>query len=157
MDSEPQASKCFEKALQLLARRPHFRRELIAKLEARGFPPEVVGSTVEKLDRRQLLDDRANARQMATGSLSRKGFGPRRMQAELRRRGVEEEIAAEVVREVYPDSESEMVMARKFASNRARRGRVDKEALARSLDRRGYSKAVVFRILSELSDRQSDP
>lgn len=156
MVSEQQASGCYRKALQLLARRPHFRRELAAKLQARKFPPEEIESILDVLEERKLLDDRQNALEMAQGPFSRKGFGPRRVLAELLRRGVGEDLAAETVREVYPDTESELSMARKLSQARVRRGAVDREALARHLDRHGYSKAVVFRILAEFSEHGSD-
>lgn len=141
---------CFDKAIELLARRPHFRRELASKLLTRGFDHDEVESVLDRVDDRGLLDDRQNAEILATGSLKRKGFGPRRMRATLESKGVDRELALTVVGEIFPNRESEVEAAR-IAVQRWRFSRREERAkVGRHLERKGYSTGVVLQVLDEL-------
>ena len=143
--------ECRDKALELVGRRPHFHRELQQKLLSRGFPPEEVEEALQDLVRLGLLDDLEHAHGLATGSMSRKGFGPRRIRLELHRRGVEEEVVDTVVARVFADPEEELLRARAVAQRKGIGGQqIDRDRLARHLDRKGYSKAVIVRVLREL-------
>ncbi len=143
--------ECLDKALQLVARRPHFRRELEQKLSQRGFPAAEVESALAELERQGWLDDRAHANDLATGSMARKGFGPRRIRFELQRRGVDQELVEEVVGGIFEDPETELAHARQLARRMASGSSADVDRLARHLDRKGYSKGVILKILSEAS------
>ena len=141
---------CKDKALDLVGRRPHFRRELQRKLLDRGFSAREVDSALDDLVRLDLLDDLQHARDMAAGSMTRKGFGPRRMRFELQRRGVEEFTAESVVSEVFENPDEELRRALEAAEKKGARGRDDTDRLARQLDRKGYSTAVILRVLGDL-------
>ncbi|PYM24842.1 MAG: RecX family transcriptional regulator [Candidatus Rokuibacteriota bacterium] len=71
----------------LLARRAWTRADLTARLRRRGAPPDVTADVVADLERRGYLDDAAFARQWVTSRTAR-GYGPARLRAELRARGV---------------------------------------------------------------------
>lgn len=144
------AEDCYKKALELLARRPHFRREIRAKLEARRFPQDAVESALERLVTEGYLDDLTSARELATGPLHRKGYGPRRTRHELERRGAPEEVIDEVMATVWADGDLEQ--ARQVAARWRDRGVGESGALARHLDRKGFSKATILTILEESSD-----
>jgi regulatory protein len=141
---------CHDKALELVARRPHFRRELDQKLARRGFSRDEIESTLEALSPTGLVDDLAHARDLAVGPLARKDFGPRRVRAELMRRGVEEEVAERVVSGVFSEPEEELRRAREAARKRSGASAMDDSRLGRYLDRKGYSKSVILRILEEI-------
>ncbi len=143
---------CREKAIDLIARRPHFRGELEQKLLSRGFPVDDVQSVLAELAGRGWLDDRSNARDLARGAWSRRGFGPRRMLAELRRRGVDQEVADEVVGEIFSEPGEELERARRVVDARARGREESPDRLARMLDRRGFSKSVILELLHESED-----
>ncbi len=140
---------CHDKALELVARRPHFRRELEQKLVRRGFSSDEVESTLVELARIGLLDDLAHAREMAGGSMARKSFGPRRMRAEFMRRGVEETVIDMVIADVFSDPEEEFRRARDAAHRRSEGGAADLSRVGRFLDRKGFSKSVILRVLEE--------
>jgi regulatory protein len=140
---------CRDKALRLLAQRPHFNAELVRKLEARGFDEQEIEVTLRDLESLGWLDDRRFALEMASGPLARKGYGPRRIRAELERRGVDSEIADAAVEAVYEDPGAELEAARRALSKRTR-GHGDRAAAGRYLERRGYSTGVILTILDEL-------
>ncbi len=79
-------ARSYDKAVQLLAVRPHFRRELEAKLRQRGFPSEDIEETLGRLTDQGYLDDRAAARSFVEGRAG-KGEGRVRLRAELREAG----------------------------------------------------------------------
>ena len=83
------------RALGLLARREHSEQELIAKLLQRGLPEELVRNTVRELAAEGLLSNTRYA-EVLSRSRRQQGHGPRRIQAELRQRGVKaQEVAAD--------------------------------------------------------------
>ena len=145
--------EAFAKALDLLALRPHFRAEMRSKLSRRHFAESAVESTLDKLTELGYLDDLASARAFASQSASRKGWGPRRLMAELSRRGVGEEHVQTVVEEAFAAGEG--APARAVAARWAARGGTDRDRLARYLDRRGFSKAVIVEILHEFAAEPS--
>ncbi|MGH8530131.1 MAG: regulatory protein RecX [Nevskiales bacterium] len=76
-----------ERALGLLARREHSLQELTRKLLERGLPEELVGETVAQLAAEGLLSN-ARYADVLTRTRRQRGHGPRRIQAELRQRGL---------------------------------------------------------------------
>ena len=146
---------CRDKALDLVGRRPHFRQELLQKLTDRGYPLADIEAVLDDLTRLGLLDDPRHAREMVSGSMTRKGFGPRRMRHELRRRGVDDSIADTAVSEVFDDPDEELRRARVFTEGKTIAGQTARDRLARQLDRKGYSAAVIIRVLGEIGFDQS--
>lgn len=74
-------------ALKLLAVREHSRLELVHKLRARGLADEAVEAALDRLAADGALDEE---RMLAAYVAERagKGFGPLRIRAELRERGL---------------------------------------------------------------------
>ncbi|MDX1384343.1 MAG: RecX family transcriptional regulator, partial [Thermoanaerobaculia bacterium] len=77
------AEEAYRKALQLLARRPHFEREIRRKLEARGFDVAVCEDVVSRLSEEKLLDDERAAVGFVESKLRRGPVGSRRLRADL--------------------------------------------------------------------------
>lgn len=144
------AGDCYDKALQLLARRPHFRLELARKLLTRKFREDQVEQVLTRLEQQGLIDDDRQAIELTLGPLTRKGYGPRRMRAELERRGVSSELAVAAVTEAFPTPESELEAARLAAERLSRRSGTSTPRLARTLERRGFSTRVILQLLEEL-------
>ena len=150
------ALSCFDKACELLARRPHFRAELARKLAQRGHDPTAIAAALERLAELGYLDDAACARSLAD-QLGRRGHGPARLRAQLERRGAPREEAAAAVEAVF--AEGEEPAARRAAERwlgRRAPGRGGRAALARHLDRKGYSSGTVLRLASELAGEDDD-
>jgi regulatory protein len=82
-----------EFALRLLARREHSVLELYHKLVRRGFEATEVTTLLEQLVTEELLSDARYAEVYAHNRVD-KGYGPLRIERELRERGVSEEIVS---------------------------------------------------------------
>ena len=136
------------KAVQLLATRAHFRRELDRKLLQRAFPPEEIEAALDRLRSEGYLDDRAAARDFVE-SRSSKGEGRTRLRAELLKRGASEE-AVEAALSDLPDDD--LPAAREAAGKWERKGGSDPRALARHLERKGFSRRAIVAVLSQRAD-----
>lgn len=91
-----------EKALYLLEHRAHSKKELTEKI-ARTASPEVAQEAAQKMEDLGLVDDEGYAREYADSLLNRKGFAVRRAQYELEQKGIDRDLAQEIIEELAPD------------------------------------------------------
>ena len=143
-----------EKAAELLALRPHFRRELEVKLQRAGYEPSAAAEALDKLVRLRLLDDGDLARAFVETVARRKGWGHMRVAQELARRGAPEEAAAAALAGLSPDADLEG--AREAARRWRRKGVGSVDALARHLSRRGFASSAIFKVLKEMAPIASE-
>lgn len=80
--------ECFDRALDALARRSRSRRDLERWLLQRQQAAADVAAALDRLESLGLLDDLAFARGFAQSRAVGRGFGARRIAAELARKGV---------------------------------------------------------------------
>lgn len=86
--ADPERQRARRTALDLLARREHTRLELYNKLLQRGYAGELSAALLDALEQQGLLSEQRFAESFVHARV-RKGQGPRRLQAELRQRGVD--------------------------------------------------------------------
>ena len=136
---------CYEKALELLGRRSHFRQELKAKLARRGdYEESEISQTLDRLAEGGHLDDRSTAEQLVAERLRRRPEGPRRLLAELLRRGVDGDVAQTVVDSAIDD---ELTLAEAAADRWRARSNAGEQALARHLTGRGFTPGAIRSVL----------
>jgi regulatory protein len=75
------------KAMDLLARREHSVAELRRKLLAKGYAQSAVEEQLQKLEQETLLSDQRFT-ESYVNFRSKKGFGPLRIQQELKEKGI---------------------------------------------------------------------
>lgn len=136
--------ECYDKALDALARRSRPRVDLGRWLRLRDFSPAEIEPALDKLTALGLLDDHAYARGFAHSRTVGRGFGRRRVAAELARRGVDRAIVDEVLAELSEQlDQSEPEAMAEAAKKRARSLEKLEPAVAQRrlyawLVRRGY-------------------
>ena len=81
-------TSAYQKALDLLSRRDHFRRELVEKLRHRGFPDDEIDAALGRCEDLGLVDDQKLAARFVEVRAATRGWGPHRLAAELQHRGV---------------------------------------------------------------------
>lgn len=137
---DPEAAEtdaAYAQGLRLLARREHSRRELHRKLGDRGHPEAAVAVALDRLEAEGALSDRRFAEEYARSRFA-KGYGPRRVAAELAGHGL-----------TGPDLEAtrlERSAERELAAAQLRRrfgavpasGSTEQARRARYLQRRGF-------------------
>ena len=140
-------------ALRLLDARSRSEAELRSRLASRGVPEDVSEELMERFREVGLLDDAAFADALTQTRVQVDRHGVTRIRAELRRRGVDEDVAAEALARV--GQEEQLEAARAFAQRRALNmagldSRVARRRLAGALGRRGFGGAVVSSVVDEV-------
>jgi regulatory protein len=137
------------RALNVLGYRARSARELRERLLRAGYLGKTVDEVISRLEELGYLNDEEFARELAR-SEARK-YGPRRIYGDLRRAGIEEEAAREVVEEEFA-GRSEHESAREAAQRRYNTVE-ESDAQARRvygfLVRRGYSASICAEIARE--------
>jgi len=141
---------CYDKALDALARRARSSKDLERWLLEREHPRAAIAATIERLSALGLLDDERFAEAYVNGPARTKGFGQRRVAAELRRRGVPSAIVDRAIagRADADGSESDALAA--AAARRARTLRTQAPDVAQRrlvgwLVRRGFAIGAAIR------------
>jgi len=83
----------YQTALDLLSRRDHFRRELVEKLRTRNFPADEIEDSIARCEELDLLNDERVAHRFVEVRAADRGWGPHRLAAELRQRGLSSDDA----------------------------------------------------------------
>ena len=78
----------YQIALDLLSRRDHFRRELVEKLEKRNRPAGEIEEAIARCEELDLINDERIAERFVEVRSRDRGWGPHRLAAELRQRGI---------------------------------------------------------------------
>ena len=100
-NSRPPAD-AYARALSLLGRREHSRRELKQKLVARGAEAEEIDQALGRLDEHGFQSDFRFAEMLVRSRIAQ-GHGPIRIRAELRQHGLSEDLARRAIDAEAPD------------------------------------------------------
>jgi len=138
-----------QRALDLLARREHARAELEGKLRRAGIGAEECNVVLERLEDEGLLSDARFAENFVRSRRER-GYGPLKIAAELRQRGVSESI---VNSELSNLDDKWIEVARTLYRKRWAASDIpdyrEKARRARFLSGRGFPEGVVRRVLRD--------
>lgn len=132
--------------MRLLARRDYSRVELQQRLRQRGHEPSAIDQALTECQQRGWQDDARFAGQFVR-SRYQQGYGPLRIAAELRQRGV----AAALIEALLADDELDWQQAlnqlfvRRF-QGRAAEGK-ERYKQARSLQQRGFESDQIRQLL----------
>lgn len=155
---DPDAAR--EAALTLLERTRRTRSDLVRRLRERGFEPAVIESVIARLEAVGLVDDAEYARAWLAGRLGRRPTGARRLEMELRARGVsaEDVVRGRALLEAQTGVVDELAAARRAIASAAGRyakldPRVRRQRLWALLSRRGFDPDVIERALVEVDEQ----
>ncbi|HET9325684.1 MAG TPA: regulatory protein RecX [Candidatus Eisenbacteria bacterium] len=144
-----------EAALRLLERSRRTRSELTRKLREKGFAATVIGEVLDRLAGVGLVDDVEYARAFLSSRLGRRTAGWRRLEVELRRRGISAQDAASARARLddqgaLDEAEGARRVIRQVAARYERLDpRVRRQRLYALLARRGFDGDVIERVLRE--------
>ena len=129
---------CREKAFDLISRRAHASHELYLKLLKREFKKSDIASILSELKEMNLLDDRRFAQQRAIRRIRRNPCGRTYLIADLQSKGIDGNLAREVVFDVISD-EDVIVALEKAIEKLSRRSSYPKDKKINNLLRKGFS------------------
>src|SRR5512143_443683 len=90
-------------AYRYLTIRPRSRAEVEKKLREREFPQHIITSVIDHLLRLGYLNDEQFARQWAASRVRSRGFGRRRLEQELRVRGIDRDTIGSVLKGLFEE------------------------------------------------------
>ena len=147
----------YNKALGLLARREHSARELKTKLAVRGHSKDEASAAIDRLKEQEYQSDDRFAASLARRRAAQ-GYGPRRIQAELKSHGLGDAAVRTIVAEVDIDwSLLALSQLRRRFGVGAPAGTVERCKRAEFLLRRGFDAATVRAITrADIGDSGQD-
>lgn len=147
--------------LQRLEVAPRTRAQLATTLRERGVPDDVAGRVLDRFEEVGLVDDRTFARMWVQSRQASRGLAPRALRAELRSKGVPDDLASEALEEI--DHEAQLAAARTVAARKARSVRglprqTQVRRLSGALARKGYGPGLAAQVVREALDAlEEDP
>lgn len=145
--------------LDALAGRARSRAELRQRLARKGVPDDLADRLLDRFGEVGLVDDAAFARSWVDGRMRSRGLARRALAQELRRKGVADETAREVLAEVDPDDEE--AAARELVRKRLRAmSRLDRTTATRRLvgmlGRKGYPPGLALAVVRDELGEERD-
>jgi len=131
--------------------RARTRAELEGQLTKRGYPDDVSNRVLDRLAQVGLIDDADFAEQWVQSRRANAGKGKRALAAELRNKGVDNEVITTVLADI--DAAAERRRAEQLVRDKLRREKfVDDDTkvarrLVGMLARRGYSQSMAFDVV----------
>ena len=140
-------------AYRLLAFRPRSRAELETKLRDKEFDVAIITAVLDDLARFGYVNDRQFADQWARSRIRLRGFGRRRVEQELRNKGIDREIIREVSAEVFVDETeietAKLVAVKKINAMKCLDRETRRRRLAGFLERKGFSFEIIGAVLRD--------
>jgi regulatory protein len=137
--------------LRLLTARARTRSELAAQLTKRGYTDDVSRHVLDRLADVGLIDDADFAEQWVRSRRVNAGKGKRALAAELRTKGVDNEVITAALADI--DAGAERERAEQLVRDKLRRERLDADdqkvtrRLVGMLARRGYHQSMALEVV----------
>lgn len=152
-DGEVQ-QECFDRAIRFIETRMHSRKELSDKLKRNEYPIEMIDAVLDRLTEMGYVNDAKFATGKVEAAAKYKHQGPNRARIELAKKGVDREVARQVVEEVF-ESHNSMSVARDLARKKMRslsrlEPVVAKRRLYGMLLRRGFDYDTIKPVVEEV-------
>ncbi len=149
-----------QKAFTYLSRRRHSEHEIGIKLKQRGYNADLINIVLGELKENNYIDDKQFALQFLEEMSSRKKWSPKKIKAELIKKGVSNIIISEVIDERYSrNSEIENVLAIANKKLRILKSKTDdageiRQKLFSFLYQRGFEYDLVNEIISSVLEKE---
>lgn len=138
--------------LDQLTGRARSRKELADKLAQKHVPEDLASSLLDRFEAVGLVDDAEFARLWVEGRHASRGLAPRALAQELRRKGVDDEVAREALEQI--DTDEQEATARALVRKKLRSlDRFDETTKTRRLvsllARKGYASGLAYALVRD--------
>lgn len=152
-DAEPDPHEVARQiVLRQLAMAPRSRSQLMGKLAERGCPPEVAEAVLDRMEQVGLVDDEEYAAMLVRSQVATRGLARRGLAHELRKKGIDAELAEQALEQVAPDDERDTARAlvdKKLRTMSGLEKDVKTRRLAGMLARKGYPAGLAYGVIRE--------
>ncbi|MCL1897278.1 MAG: recombination regulator RecX [Micrococcales bacterium] len=143
--------------LRLLTAAPRSRAQLEQAMAKRLVPPQVIDKVLDRFVEVGLVDDQAYAEMLVRTRHSERGLTGPALAAELRRRGIDDQVAASAMEQISAEGQTERAEAlalKKLSSTRGLDYQVRLRRTVSLLTRKGYSSGQALEITRRLLDQE---
>lgn len=136
------------------------RADLAQALAAKQVPEEIAEEVLDKFEKAGLINDEEFARSWVTARQRTKGLAPRVLAMELRRKGIDDEIAREALSELDPEAErraAHQLVQKKLRTMGGLDQQVQTRRLVGLLARKGYAPQLSFDVVREELRAEQQP
>ncbi|HEX6175155.1 MAG TPA: regulatory protein RecX [Candidatus Binatia bacterium] len=156
-DSEEEA---LQSAFRYLSYRARSEAELLTHLCRKGYSAAACQKALEKLRTLNYINDESFARSWVWSRVAGRNYGPRRIEQELRAKGVEQPLIRDVIGAIFACGDEEKnaksLLEKRFKGVDLGDPKVLRRASA-FLARRGYSSEVIFSLMRRRPDDDLEP
>jgi regulatory protein len=141
--------------LRQLAMAPRSRAQLEKKLRQRGCADDVAEQVLDRMTEVGLIDDEAYAEILVRSKQSGRGLARKALAHELRKQGIDGEVAEGALSQVAPSDErdkAEELVAKKLRTMHGLDATTQARRLAGMLARKGYSGEVAWPVIRDAVD-----
>ncbi|MCH2176804.1 MAG: recombination regulator RecX [Lentisphaeria bacterium] len=157
-------AEAHQRMMDLLARRPHTRKEMCRKLYKREFAPDIIDRVTKRAEELGILNDRVFADLFVDEKITVAGWGERKIRTELAKRGVEKQIIQDAFEKLDQRHGEEVVwlhacqLAEKKWKILKREDNIykKKQKLLQYLSGRGFDAACCYKLYDHCAGRDSD-
>jgi regulatory protein len=150
---EEQLHEARQYAFLLLSYKARTTSELTQRLARKGFSPDIVSHTLQRLVELKMVDDAGFARRFAEDRISIGHKGKWRVRGELLKRGIDRQQIDAALDQAPDETAAAKEVAAKYVS---RNRRLEPDVLERRLyallARRGFSPDTIRQVLGEAAD-----
>ncbi|MCL2090659.1 MAG: recombination regulator RecX [Micrococcales bacterium] len=139
-------------ALRLLSTAPRSRAQLAQAIGRKGVPDDVTTTVLDRFAEVGLVDDDGYAQALVRTRHADRGQTGQALQAELRRRGLDDDTATAALAQITPENEEQTarrLVARKLAATAGLDPQVRVRRTLAALGRKGYPSGLVGRLVRE--------
>lgn len=143
-----------------LAERPRSRSDLEQALAKRRVPAEIAVQVLDRFEQAGLIDDAAFARSWIDGRRRGRGLAGRALALELKRHGVDDDVAREALAEIDPDGERQAahrLVQTKLRSMAGLDDQVRTRRLVGMLARKGYPPGLAYDVVRTELGAEAEP
>ncbi len=160
MDPQEARTLAMKVLYDRLAERAHSRADLERALAKRRVPAEIAAAVLDRFEAAGFVDDAAFARSWVEGRQRGKGLASRALAMELRRKGVDDEIAREALAEIDPEAERQAahrLVQTRLRSMQGLDDQVRTRRLVGMLARKGYAPGLAFEVVRDELGVEPEP
>lgn len=150
---ENQKKLAKQQALKILSSSSKTRKELIIKLRQKKFTQDAIDYAMSFVDNYEFINEEDMAEKLVSGAYKRKKYSKRKIQNELRQKGIDYEVINELTSDIDDDEEYENAMhfaQKKYKSISTKDNETIKRRLISALSYRGFNYDIIRKVIDKI-------
>ncbi|WP_455089910.1 regulatory protein RecX [Peptoanaerobacter stomatis] len=150
---ENQKKLAKQQALRILSSSSKTRKELINRLRQKKFTQDAVDYAMNFVDKYEFINEEDMAEKLVSGVYKHKKYSKKKIQNELRQKGIDYEVINELVSDIDDEEEYENAMhfaQKKYKSISVKDNETIKRRLISALSYRGFNYDIIRKVIDKI-------